>query len=432
MKRRFDRSEALYHRALKTIPLASQTFSKSAMQYVRGAAPLFLERGRGCRVWDVDGNEYLDFVLGLMPVVLGYCDPDVDAAIRAQLDKGISFSLATELEAELAERLVRLIPCAEMARFGKNGSDATTAAIRLARAATGRDKVAMCGYHGWQDWYIGTTARNLGVPKAVRDLSVTFQFNDAEGLEGLLRNDPNGFAAVILEPAGVEEPASGFLERLREVTARYGVILVFDEIVTGFRIDMGGAQSHYGVVPDLACFGKAMGNGMPISAVVGRADLMAWMEKIFFSTTFGGEALSLAASIATLDKLEANDGCSRMRMIGARLAGGVRQTLGRHGLTKWFDITGVDWWPRVTVTGDERIEAPLLISLLRQELAANGILMGAAFNLCLSHDDEAVLGETLDAWNRAAEAVAMAVAAPDPARCLRGEPVRPVFQLRQA
>ena len=174
-KRSFAKSNALYSRALKTIPLATQTFSKSAMNFVRGAAPLFLERGKGAEVFDVDGNAYIDYILGLMPVILGYCDEDVDAAIVDQLKRGISFSLATDLEVEVAERLTKIIPCAEMVRFGKNGSDATSAAVRLARAITGRDFVAACGYHGWHDWYIGTTTRDLGVPKAVAVQTRTFK-----------------------------------------------------------------------------------------------------------------------------------------------------------------------------------------------------------------------------------------------------------------
>ncbi len=429
-KRTFTRSQALYERTLKTIPLASQTFSKSAMQYVRGASPLFLERGDGCRVWDVDGNEYLDYVLGLLPVVLGYRDPDVDGAIRRQLDRGITFSLATELEAELAERLVRLIPCAEQVRFGKNGSDATTAAIRLARAYTGRDRVAVCGYHGWHDWYIGTTSRHLGVPEAVRGLSSTFPFNDADALETLLKADPNGYAAVILEPAGMQDPAPGFLQRLRELTERYGAVLIFDEIVTGFRINLGGAQKVYGVTPDLATFGKSMANGMPISAVVGRRDIMSWMDKIFFSGTFGGEALSLAAAIATIDKLDAAGVCDRLRALGGRLAKDVRAALSRYKLEEWYTVCGPDWWPFVIASAKDGVSDVITTSLLRQELIANGLLMGGTFNLCLAHDHPDVLKETLAAWDQAMAAVSSAFASSDPAARLRGHPIQPVFSVR--
>lgn len=420
---------ALYERALGTIPLASQTFSKSAMQYVKGAAPLFLESGDGCRVRDVDGSSYIDYVLGLLPVVLGYRDPDVDDAIRTQLERGISFSLPTALEADLAERLVKLIPCAEMVRFGKNGSDATSAAIRLVRAYTGRDKIALCGYHGWHDWYIGTTTRHLGVPEAVRALSVTFPYNDADALEELLASDADGFAAVILEPVALEEPAPGFLQRLRELCDRFGVVLVFDEIITGFRIHLGGAQAHYGVTPDLACFGKAMGNGMPISAVLGRAEIMTWMEKIFFSGTFGGEALSLAAAIATVDKLDQTDTPAHVWSTGRRLKDGVEISLRRHGLGGDYQVVGADWWPAVLTRPDCRGGDITATSLLRQELAAGGILFSTTFNIALAHDEN-IVGETLEAWDGAAERIADALSAKAPASRLRGQPIQPTFSVR--
>ena len=430
MPRSYEKTAALYARALDTIPLASQTFSKSVLTTVEGAAPLFLDRGDGAVVWDVDGNRYIDFVLGLLPVVLGYRDPDVDGAIRAQLDKGISFSLATALEAELAERLVALIPCAEMVRFGKNGSDATSAAIRLARAHTGRDRVAICGYHGWHDWYIGTTARNLGVPQAVRALSATFPYNDAGGLADLLAREPGEFAAVILEPVGLEAPKPGFLESVRELCDRHGVVLVFDEIVTGFRIHLGGAQAHYGVTPDLASFGKAMGNGMPISAVVGRRDIMMRMNDIFFSGTFGGEALSLAASIATIDKLKANDGPARFGVLGARIKAEVMSLIARNGLGGELYVKGSDWWPAVSPTGKGRGDAILVASLLKQELLEAGLLAGSTFNLCLAHDAPGVLDEAMRAWGTAAAHLAEAFASNNPSARLRGKLIRPVFQVR--
>jgi len=425
----FARSNALYDRALQTVPLASQTFSKSAQQWVKGATPLFLEHGRGCEIWDVDGNAYIDYVLGLLPIVLGYRDPDVDGAILDQLQRGIAFPLATPLEMELAERLVRLIPCAEMVRFGKNGSDATTAAVRLARAHTGRDKIALCGYHGWHDWYIGTTTRDLGVPEAVRNLSAKFPYNDADALEALLRADPNGFACVILEPTGTETPAPGFLERLRELTERYGVLLVFDEIVCGFRIDMGGAQKFHGVTPDLACFGKAIANGMPLSAIVGPRHIMRGMEDIFFSATFGGETLSLAAAIATLDKLERLDVPAKLARRGAGLMRRANEVFARHGLGESLSVHGSDWWPRIRIANGP-VEAPLLNSLMRQECIANGLFLGASFNLCLAHDRDAVEDATIAMLDTAVAAVRDAVDSPDPAARLRGEPVRPVFAVR--
>ncbi len=428
-QRKFDASNATLDRALRMIPLGSQTFSKSHQQWVRGAGPRFAERAQGCRFTDVDGNEYIDYLLALLPVVLGYCDPAVDAAIVAQLEKGIVFSLPHRVEMELAERLVRLIPCAEMVRFGKNGSDVTTAAVRLARAHTGRAKVAICGYHGWHDWYIGTTPRDLGVPEAVKALSATFPYNDADALEKLLTREPKAYAAVILEPAGAQAPAPGFLERLRALTEKFGVVLIFDEIITGFRLHMGGAQAHYGVLPDLACFGKSMANGMPISALVGPRRIMHQLEDIFFSATFGGEALSIVAAIATIDKLERKKVIPALWRRGEELRDGANALFAKRGLGEFVAFTGEGWWPRIKMTKPP-VDATLLTSLLRQELNANGLLLGASFNLCLAHDDDAVVTETLAAIDNSAVTVRQALDSKNPATHLRGELVRPTFSVR--
>ena len=428
--RSFAKSDALYQRALKTIPLATQTFSKSAMNFVVGAAPLFLERGDGGEVWDVDGNSYIDYILGLLPVLLGYRDPDVDRAIVAQLERGISFSLATELESEVAELLVRLIPSAEMVRFGKNGSDATTAAIRLARAITGRDLVAACGYHGWHDWYIGTTTRDLGVPKAVQALTKTFAFNDAASLDKVLSSAPGKFAAVILEPTGAVEATPSFLKEVRELASRHGALLVFDEIITGFRVSMGGAQKAFGVTPDLSCFGKAMANGMPISAIVGPREHRQAMEAIFFSGTFGGEALSLAAARATIEKCERLDVPARLDALGRRLMATASESIDRCGLSEFMTFAGSGWWPRLVLKDRKDVDKITVTSLIRQETAAHGLLMGSSFNLCLSHDDPRLVNETISRWQAALLAVADALDSADPAARVRGVPVQPVFKVR--
>ena len=282
-----SRSYALKDRSLRLIPSGSQTFSKGPSQFVQGVAPVFLKRGSGSHVWDVDGNEYVDYMMALGPVILGHNFLAVTEAATRQMADGVAFSQAHPLEVELAELLVETIPCAEMVRFGKNGSDATSAAVRVARAYTEREMVACCGYHGWQDWYIGTTTRNRGVPRAVQELTATFRYNDLASLEQIFARHPCQVAAVIMEPIGIEEPRDGFLEQVRELATREGTILIYDEVITGFRLAMGGAQEHFGVVPDLACFGKAMGNGFPISTVVGRRDIMELFDEVFFSSTFG-------------------------------------------------------------------------------------------------------------------------------------------------
>jgi glutamate-1-semialdehyde 2,1-aminomutase/spore coat polysaccharide biosynthesis protein SpsF len=416
-------------RALETIPLGSQTFSKSYLGWVIGASPLYAESAKGAILKDIDGNMYVDYVMALLPIVLGYADPDVDAAIIAQLDRGIVMSLATRLESDLAERLVSLIPCAEMVRFGKNGSDATTAAIRLARAHTGRDMVMVAGYHGWHDWYIGTTERHRGVPEAVRKLTLTFPYNDAAALEALLKQHGDKTAAIMLEPTGKVTPGPGYLERVRELADRHGAILVFDEIITGFRVGLGGAQAHYGVTPDLACFGKAMANGMPIAAVMGRRDIMQLMEKVFVSTTFGGETLSLAASLATIDKLERENAVARTWAAGDALKAEFNALFEKHGFGDVLKFVGEGWWPRLDVAKPP-VEKPLFTALLRQEFNRAGLLIASSLNLSLAHDAPNVKSLTIASADTALRELRQALDRPDPSTALLGRVAQSDFAVR--
>lgn len=381
----FSTSSALLERALKVIPLGSQTFSKSWIQFPTGASPLFLTHGEGGRVWDVDGNEYVDLISGLLPVVLGYHDPDVDQAVRDQMLNGVSYSLATALETELAERLVEIIPCAEMVRYGKNGTDATSAAIRLARAYTGRDHVLVCGYHGWQDWYIGSTTRHKGVPKAVRALTHAVPYNDLNAIRSVLEQHAGDVAALILEPMSVVEPAPGFLEELKALVHSHGALLVFDEVITGFRFAIGGAQQLFGVTPDLASFGKAMANGFPISAVVGRADVMREMEEIFFSGTFGGEALSLAASIATIDKMRREPVIERLWSTGKTVADGVRNAIAAAGLDGIFAPIGLAPWSILSIDDHPKARKEAIRTRFLMEILKRGVLTAGNHNVTYAH-----------------------------------------------
>ena len=418
-----------FDRARRTIPLGAQTFSKSFQQFPKDHSPLFVSHGFGGHLFDIDGNEYVDLIAGLLPVVLGYCDPDVDGAVRAQLDRGMGFSLATELEAELAETLVRLIPCAEMVRFGKNGSDVTSAAVRVARAATGRERVAVCGYHGWHDWYIGSTTRDKGVPKAVQELTSRFEFNNLSSLERLVASHPDQYAAVVMEVMNASYPDPGFLEGVRDICDRHGIVLVFDEIVTGFRFHLGGAQALFGVTPDLACFGKAMANGMPLSAIVGRETLMQEMQEIFFSGTFGGECLSLAASLATISKLERENGVQRLWSTGEALQNGVEALIAIHGLQDVLSLEGV---PPLKIlsfkpTISDRVEA--LRTLFQIEMIRHGVLIGASHNVMSSHNESDV-EHVLWAYDKALAVLASGIASNGLEENLPCPPVMPVFQVR--
>jgi glutamate-1-semialdehyde 2,1-aminomutase/spore coat polysaccharide biosynthesis protein SpsF len=430
-ERAFDRSREMIARAERVIPLGSQTFSKSRLQLPPGAAPLFASHGDGGRIYDIDGNEYVDMVNALLPNVLGYRDLDVDTAIRRQLTRGISLSLPSTLETELAERLTRHIPCAEMARFGKNGTDATSAAIRLARASTRRDRVITLGYHGWQDWYIGATTRNLGVPSAVSALTHVAPYGDLAAVEKLLQAHPDEFAAVILEPAGATEPAAGYLESLKALVHRHGALLVFDEIITGFRWALGGAQARYGVTPDLACFGKAMGNGMPISAVVGRADVLRLMEQVFYSGTFGGETLSLAAAIATIDKIERDNVIARLWQTGAELLAGARSRVAAAGLADTIGFVGVAPWAILTFKDHARASRDAVKTLFLREMIQAGVLVNASHNVCYAHS-AADIAHVLAAYDRTLPVVREALERGDLEQRLAGQVIRPVFAVRAA
>jgi glutamate-1-semialdehyde 2,1-aminomutase len=429
--RRYDRSQRLIERAERVIPIGSQTFSKSRLQLPPGAAPLFLTYGDGGRAYDVDGNEYVDLVSALLPNVLGYRDPDVDLAIRRQLTRGISFSLPTILETELAERLVKHIPCAEMVRFGKNGTDATSAAVRLARAATKRDRLILLGYHGWQDWYIGATTRNLGVPASVSALSHLAPYGDLAAVEGLLKNHPDEFAAVMLEPMNNTEPPPGYLQGLKDLVHHHGALLIFDEVITGFRWSIGGAQKLYGVTPDLAGFGKAMGNGMPISAVVGRADIMRLMEDIFYSATFGGEALSLAAAIATIDKIEREAVTDRLWSTGGELMNQARARIASTGLSDVVGLAGAAPWAILTYKDHAKASKEAIKTLFLREMIAAGVLINASHNVCFAHSPSD-MGRVLAAYDHALGVLREALGRGDVQRRLGNQVIRPVFSVRSS
>ena len=429
MSTRYRQSETLLERALQTIPLGSQTFSKSLTQYPLGVSPFFLERGKGAEVEDVDGNRYVDFVSGLCSVSLGYCDPDVDAAIRAQLENGISFSLSHRLEAEVAERIVAMVPCAEKVRFGKNGSDATSGAIRLARAATGRDHVAVCGYHGWQDWYVASTTLNRGIPDAVRGLTHSFAYNDITSLEKLFDEYPDGIAAVILEPMNVAEPVDGFLQKVRELATRRGAVLVFDETITGFRFSNGGAQELFGVTPDLASFGKACANGMPLSVLAGKSELMDLMERVFLSGTFGGETLSLAAGKAVLDKIVREPVVETIAATGKSIRAGIEDLIARHGCGTFLSVSGHPSWLFLVFRDAGETSLWTLKTLYLQEILARGILSLGTHNVSYAHKPEHVT-RLLAVYDEVFAILKDAVEAGAAEERLRCKPLKPLFTVR--
>ena len=290
-----------------------------------------MDRGEGCYIYDVDGNEFIDYMCALGPITVGYNEPSINEAVIRQVNKFASGSLQSELEVELAEKLCEIVPCAEKVRFVKNGGDATTAAVRLARAYTGRNFVLMSGYHGMHDWSIGSSENNKGIPQAICELTKKFAYNDLEDLENNLKN--NDVAAVILEPVQSDGPKEGYLEEVKSLTHKYGAVLIFDEVVSGFRYALGGASEMFRVTPDLAAFGKGMGNGYPISAVAGRKDILDQIEQgVFVSTTFGGDSVAMAAALATIKILEQPGFYEHITRIGTIQCNGIRNLIDRKSV----------------------------------------------------------------------------------------------------
>ncbi|MGH8548833.1 MAG: aminotransferase class III-fold pyridoxal phosphate-dependent enzyme [Methylococcales bacterium] len=429
MSQRYKTSEALLERALKVIPLGSQTFSKSRTQYPHGASPFFITRGSGSHVWDADGNEYIDFVNSLAAITLGHNDPDVNAAVLAQLQQGVIFTLPHPIEIEVAEKIIEMVPCAEMVRFGKNGSDATAGAIRLARAYTGRDHVAVCGYHGWQDWYIGSTSRNRGVPKATSELTHRFAYNNLDSLIEVFNQWPNNIAAVILEPANVVMPNQGYLEAVKDITAKRGALLIFDETITGFRYANGGAQELFGVIPDLATFGKGIANGYPISAVAGREKFMRLMEEVFFSFTFGGETLSLAASLATMTKLQHQPVVQTIRKQGKKLIDGVTRLIERHDVGHILKISGDPSWSFLIFNDVTRHTEWEIKTLFLQEIFARGVLCIGTHSMSYSHSD-ADIDCLLSTYDEVFPIIKKAVDNNELENLLQCKPLEPLFKVR--
>lgn len=416
-------SEQLYARAVKLIPAGTQTLAKGAGQYINGVAPKYIVRGKGARVWDADGNEFLDYNMGIGPVSLGYAFHEVDEAITAQLQDGITFSMMHPLELELAELIHEVIPQAESIRYSKTGADVVSAAVRLARAYTGKKKVLCCGYHGWHDWYISVTDRNLGIPEETRDLVFTFAYND---IEGLLDSVDDDIACIVLEPMVFEFPKYDFLTRLRELCTVKGIVLIFDEMWTGFRFALGGAQEYFGVTADLACFSKAVANGMPLAILTGRKDIMSLLNKdVFFFTTFGGETLSLAAAVATIRFMKEKNVQHCIAEKGLVLQEGILAIL-KHLKIDFVNCIGHP--SRTMLTFDADTANPLLMkSLVQQELIRRGILWSGFHTLSYSHTS-ADIRYTLGIYQEVFPILKKAIEDHSIEEGLRGLPVEPVFR----
>jgi glutamate-1-semialdehyde 2,1-aminomutase len=393
-----------------------------------GISPLYIERAKGCHVWDLDGNKYIDLVSSLASVTIGYRDKRINQAVREQLKKGVSFSLPGILEAQVAELICELVPSAEMVRFGKNGSDATSAAVRLARAYTGRDHVIVCGYHGWQDWYIGSTTRNKGVPDSVSALTHKFEYNNIESLVKKLQELDGKVAAVIMEPMNTTYPIPGFLEQVKAETHKAGALLIFDETITGFRFASGGAQELFGVTPDLSTFGKGMANGFPLSAVVGRRDIMIEMENIFFSGTFGGELLSLAAAKRVLELHSEDLVCDVLIETGKVLNKKINSQISSTSLDGVLKLSGHETWTFLHWSQCQDFSSEEIRTYFLQESFKEGLLVLGSNNLSLAHAK--AIDSVAQRYQIVLEKVSAAITSTSFRRKLKAKPLVPLFKVR--
>lgn len=426
---RYAKSEEMLERAMQSIPLGAQTFSKSVTQFPHGISPYFASHGEGAYLYDIDGNKYIDFVNSLAAILLGYKDPDVNEAVSEQLSKGTIFSLSAPLETIVAEKIIEMVPCAESVRFGKNGSDATAGAIRLSRAYTKREYVAVCGYHGWQDWYIGSTNKDMGVPEAVKELTLKFEYNNIPSLQRLFDKYPGQIAAVILEPMNATAPEPGFLETVKKITNNNDSILIFDETVTGFRYANGGAQEYFGVTPDLATIGKGMANGFPLAAVVGKKEIMQLMEEVFFSFTFGGETLSLAAALATMTKLQNEPVIQTMKETGNEILATVQSLIKKYGLEDVFTISGHPAWTFLSIKDTADYTQFEIKTFYMQEMFKRGILILGTHNISYTHSKED-LKQLFTAYDEIFSLLASYMSSNTLLEHIDCEPLEPLFKVR--
>ena len=432
---RYAGSRAHQRRAHAAIPGGAHTYARGDDQMPE-PMPVVLARGEGCRVWDVDGNAYIEYGIGLRAVTLGHAEPRVTAAATEWLGRGTNFSRPATVELEAAERLLALLPAADRVKFCKDGSSATTAAVKLARAATGRDLVAFCHDHPFlsqDDWFIGTTAMDAGIPQPVKNLTVGFPYGDVEALCAVLDAHAGRVACVVMEATRGPGDPGAYLRAVAEACRQRGVVFVLDEMITGFRWSERGAQGLFGVEPDLSTFGKALANGHSVSALAGRAELMDLgglatdAPRVFLlSSTHGAETHALAAAIETMRICEADDVAGQLMAQGARLRAGVEQAIAQAGLDGIVGVAGRDCNLVFTTAGPDGEASQAYRTLFLQELTRRGIL-APSFVVSTAHDDAAI-DETVDAVAGALRAYELAIDAGSTDGFLVGRPVQPVLR----
>jgi glutamate-1-semialdehyde aminotransferase len=399
-KRRVPNSIKLYQRAGELIAGKTHLFSRRAELHALGISPVYSARQQDGHFWDVDGHEYIDFNLGTGAVLLGHAYPSVVRAVQDQAAQGTGLTVNHPLEIETAELLTEIVPCAEMVRFCKGGGEANAVAVRIARAATRRDQVVFCGYHGWHDWYIAANLNSsatlephllpgispLGIPRALESTIFPFEYNNLASLETVLDAHLGEVACVIMEATRTFLPEPGFLEGVRRLTHDHEIVLIFDEVVTGFRIARGGAQEYFGVTPDMATFAKGISNGFALGAVAGRRGIMEVAQDSFISSVYWAEATGLAAGKATLREYVREDVCGAVRRFGDAFVEGTRSAIEDCGIPAM--LAGLSYCPSLVFQDADPTRRGQLVTLYMQETAKRGLYGGPGHYFCFRHTEK--------------------------------------------
>jgi glutamate-1-semialdehyde 2,1-aminomutase len=428
----FSKSRALQPKAHDLIPGGAHTYAKGDDQFPE-QSPGFMVRGKGCHAWDVDGNEFIEYGMGLRSVTLGHAyEPVIEAAYR-QMQLGANFSRPAKIEIELAESMLDVIDGADMVKFAKNGSDVTTAAVKLARAYTGRDLIVICAdqpFFSTDDWFIGTTENDAGIPRAITDMTLKFRYNDLESLREIFDQHPGQIACVLFEAEAMTPPAPGFLQQVKDLCEQRGAILIFDEMITGFRWHLGGAQKFHGVIPHLSTFGKAMGNGFAIAALMGKREIMRLggidhdQPRVFLlSTTHGAETHSLAASLETIRIYREQNVVQFLWRQGERLRDLINRSVTENRLQGYFEVLGRPCNLVYATRDQDRNPSQAFRTLFLQELIRHGVI-APSLVVSFSHSD-ADLNHTAEAVYEAHRVYRLALDE-GVEKYLSGRPVKPV------
>lgn len=394
----YKRSIELYKQAKQLFPYGTQLFSRRPELGALGQAPVYFEKMKDAHFWDVDGNMFIDTVMGVGPVILGYTYDNVDNAVKEQIDKGILGSINNELEIEVAQIIVDMVPSAEMVKFCKSGGEADAVAVRIARGYTGKEKVLFCGYHGWHDWYLAANLESgsslnqhllpglnpKGVPESLSGTCLPFEYNNLDKLKQLLENNAGKVACIIMEATRFKQPAGNFLEGVRKLANEHGCLLIFDEVITGFRMAKGGAQEYFGVTPDISTFAKAIANGYPLAAVVGRRDVMETQADNFISSTYWSDASALAAGLATLNEIKNHPVLETINNIGQKLISEMKRMVRKYELNVTIMGHGFDF----TLNFNYTTSSDKIMTLFIQEMIVRGIYTNGVFYPCYTHSND--------------------------------------------